>query len=160
MDRIQVLSQSAIFEGISLKAIEEVCSRGREISLEAGHTLFERDQEADELMIIEEGVVDLVFPVQIVSVTREVTLESVQAGDVVAWSSLVHPHRFTLSARCAGRCVLTCLSRDSLHAFFEVDPQTRYLFMRNLAEVIGRRLQAMQAMWIRELQTTAAKRME
>lgn len=160
MDRIKALSGSAIFEDIPLEAIEELCSRGREITLEAGHKLFERDQEADELMILQEGVVDLVFPVEVVNVTREVTMESVLAGDVVAWSSLVHPHRFTLSARCARRCVLTCLSRDKLHAFFETDPQTGYQFMRNLAEVIGRRLQAMQTRWVGELQATAEKWME
>lgn len=160
MDRIQALSSFAIFEDISPKAIEELCSQGREISVEAGHKLFERDHESDELMIVQEGVVDLVFPVEILSVTREVTMESVPAGKAIAWSSLVHPHRFTLSARCASPCVLTCLSRDNLYAFFETDPKTGYLFMRNLAEVIGRRLQAMQTMWMRELQATAARRME
>lgn len=87
-------------------------------------------------------------------------MESVVGGNVVAWSSLIRPHRFTLSARCAKRCVLTCLNRDELHAFFETDSQTGYQFMRNLAEVIGRRLQAMQAMWVRELQVTAARGME
>lgn len=160
MDRIQVLSRAAIFEDISLEAIEKLCSRGREISLQPGDKLFERDQQADELMIVQEGVVDLVFPVEVVNVTREVTLESVLAGDVVAWSSLVRPHQFTLSARCAKRCVLSCLSRDKLHAFFETDPKTGYQFMRNLAEVIGRRLQAMQTRWVRELQAAATKRME
>lgn len=160
MDRMQALSRSAIFEAISPEAIAGLCSRGREISLEAGHKLFERDGEADELLIVQEGVVNLVFPVEVLSVVREVTMESVQAGGVVAWSSLVRPHRFTLSARCASRCVLTRLSRDDLHAFFETDAQTGYLFMRNLAEVIGRRLQAMQAIWVKELQATAMKRME
>lgn len=160
MDRIQTRLRSAIFEGIARGAVEELCSRGREVSFQAGDKLFERDQSADELMIVQEGVVDLVFPVQVISVTREVTMESVQAGDVVAWSSLVHPYRFTLSARCASRCVLTALSRDNLHAYFETDPQTGYLFMRNLAGVIGRRLQAMQAMWVRELQAEASRRME
>ncbi len=160
MDRIQVLGRSAIFEGVSREAIEELCSRGREVSFEAGHKLFERDQHADELMIVQDGVVELVFPVQVMSVIREVTFERVQAGDVVAWSSLVSPHRFTLSACCASRCVLTALSRDSLHAFFETDLHTACLFMRNLAGVIGRRLQAMQDMWVRELQATATRRME
>jgi len=160
VDRIEALSRSAVFEGFSIDAIEELCSRAREVSCEVGQRLFERDGDADELMIVREGVVDLVFPVQVLNVARDVTMESVQAGDVVAWSSLVRPHRFTLSARCASRCVLTCLSRDDLHTFFETDPATGYLFMRNLAEVIGRRMQAMQVMWMRELQATAARRME
>lgn len=160
MDRTQAFSRSAIFEDISCEVIEELCSRGREVAFEAGHKLFERDEEADELMIVQEGVVDLVFPVQIINVTREVTMESVEAGDVLAWSSLVSPHRLTLGARCASECVLIALSRDHLHAFFETDPETGYLFMRNLAGVIGRRLQAMQTMWVGELQATAMKRME
>ncbi|MEK7731999.1 MAG: cyclic nucleotide-binding domain-containing protein [Planctomycetota bacterium] len=160
MDRIQALSGSAIFEEISREVVEELCSRGREVAFKAGHRLFERDQDADELMIVQEGVVDLVFPVQVLTVTREVTMESVQPGDVVAWSALVSPNRFTLSARCASECVLIALSRDHLHAFFETDPYTGYLFMRNLAGVIGRRLQAMQTMWVRELQATAMRRME
>ena len=160
MDRIQALSCSTIFQDISRETVEELCSRGRELAFEPGHKLFERDQDSSELMILQEGVVDLVFPIQVMSVTREVTMESVQAGDVVAWSSLVAPHRFTLSARCATRCVLTALSRATLHAFFETDSQTGYLFMRNLAGVVGRRLQAMQALWVGELQATAARRME
>ncbi len=149
-----------IFEDIPREAVEELSSRGREVSFQAGHKLFERDRVADELMIVQDGVVDLVFPVEILSVTREVTMESVRAGGVVAWSSLVGPHRLTLGARCASQCVLTCLRRDDLHAFFETDPQTGYLFMRNLAGVVGRRLQAMQAMWVHELQATATRRME
>ena len=160
MDGVQGVLGSAIFEGIARETVEELCSGGRVVSFEAGHKLFERDQDADELMILQEGVVDLVFPVQIIGVTREVTMERVEAGEVVAWSALVHPYRFTVSAVCASRCVLNALGRDSLNVFFETDPQTGCLFMRNLAGVIGRRLQAMQAMWVRELQATATKRME
>ena len=155
-----VFLRSPIFENIREEAIEELCLRGRSGLFDAGHRLFERGQDAADLLILQEGVVELLFPVQIMGVTRDVTMESKQAGDVVAWSSLVAPHRFTLSARCATRCVLTALSRDTLHAFFETDSQTGYLFMRNLAGVVGRRLQAMQALWVRELQATAARRME
>ncbi|MFQ5413314.1 MAG: Crp/Fnr family transcriptional regulator [Phycisphaerae bacterium] len=154
------LLSSAIFADIPREAVEELCSRGCEVTFEVGHKLFERDQDSSKLMILQEGVVDLVFPIEVMNVTREVTMESVQAGDVLAWSSLVVPHRFTLSARCASRCVLMALGRDALHAFFETDPQTGYRFMRNLAGVVGRRLQAMHRMWMRELQATAERRME
>ncbi|MHC4092798.1 MAG: cyclic nucleotide-binding domain-containing protein, partial [Planctomycetota bacterium] len=95
MDRIQALLRSPIFEDITREAVDELCSRGREVVFEAGHKLFERDQYAEELMILQEGVVDLVFPVQVINVTREVTMESVQAGDVLAWSSLVSPYQLT-----------------------------------------------------------------
>ena len=78
---------------------------------------------------------------------------------MVAWSSLVSPYHFTLSARCASKCTFTVFRRDALHEYFERDPLTGYLFMRNLAGVIGRRLQAMHAIWMHDLQAGAARHM-
>jgi CRP-like cAMP-binding protein len=150
---------SAVFVDISREAVDELCSRGQTVSFEADHKLFERGQGAEELMILQEGVVELLFPVQIMGVTRAVTMESKHTGDVVAWSAVVSPYRFTLSARCASECTLTSFRRSTLHTFFETDPQTGYLFMRNLAGVIGRRLQAMQTIWMHDLQARAEKRM-
>lgn len=146
-----------IFEGISREVVEQLCSRGRVNSFEANQELFRRGDNANELMILLEGVVELIFPVEILGVTRDVTMESKRAGDVVAWSAMVHPYQYTLSARSASECALTVLSRETLHDFFDADPQTGYSFMRNLAGVIGRRLSAVQAMWARDLQASAAK---
>ncbi len=159
MDCSAALSGCAIFEGIDRGAIESLFSRGREVAYDAGHMLFERGQDAHELMILGEGVAELLFPVQIMGVTREVTMASKQPGDVVAWSALVNPYHFTLSARCASACTLAVFSRDVLHTFFEADPTTGCHFMRNLAGVIGRRLQAMQTLWMHDLQASAVRRL-
>lgn len=153
------LLQSAVFEDISEEVVEGLCSRGRVVSFDAGQKLFERGESADELIILQSGVVELLFPVQIMGVSRDVTMEVKQAGDLVAWSSLVKPYRLTVSARCASTGTLTSVSRQELLAFFETDPKTGYLFMRNLAGVIGRRLQAMQTLWAHDLQASAAKRL-
>ncbi|MCP4250384.1 MAG: cyclic nucleotide-binding domain-containing protein [bacterium] len=152
--------RAAIFESISSERIETLCSQGRELAFEAGHVLFERGQDAEELLVLQEGIAELFSPVHIMGATRELTLESKRAGDVVAWSALVPPYRFTLSARCAGPCRLISLSREMLHEFFETDPAVGYRFMRNLAGVIGQRLQAMQAIWMHDLQASAIRRME
>jgi CRP-like cAMP-binding protein len=160
MGNAETFSRSVVFEGISEEAIEALCSRGQVLSFEAGHGLFERGQEARELMILQEGVVELLFPVRIMGVTRELAVESKHAGDVVAWSALVSPYRCTLGARCGSDCVLTSLKREVLEEFFRDDPQVGCLFLRNLAGVIGRRLQAMQNIWLLDLQTSAIKRLE
>lgn len=157
MQHASEFSESAVFRDIDPKAVAELCKLGRVLTFEAGHELFSRAQNADELMVLKEGVVELLFPVEIMGVTRELTLQRPQAGDVVAWSALVSPYRFTLSARCASRCVLTGFNREALHAFFETDPHTGYRFMRNLAGVIGRRLQTLQTIWMHDLQASAVK---
>lgn len=153
------LGKSAVFQGISDEAIGKFCTCGEVVEFETGHILFERGQDANDLMILREGVVELLFPVQIMGVTRDVVMATKQPGDVVAWSSLVSPYHFTLSARCASKCILTCFRRDAVHSFFETDPRTGYLFTRNLAGVIGRRLQAMQTLWVHDLQASAVKRL-
>ena len=157
MDVVRKLSLAPIFEGIPHDSIGELYSRGRDLSFEAGHPLFERGQQARELMILLDGVVELIFPVHIIGVSRDLTMETMQAGSVVAWSSLVSPYQFTLSARCASRCELTGISREVLEEFFEARPDVGYSFMRNLAGVIGRRLQSMHTLWVNDLQSRAMK---
>ncbi len=154
------LLHSAIFEDISNDVVQEICESGRVLSVDADAKLFERGQKAKELMILLDGVVELLFPFRVLGAIREIPMESKRAGDVVAWSALVSPFQFTLSARCATECKLASLSREELYRFFEKDPATGYLFMRNLTGVIGRRLQAMQTMWMHDLEASAVKRLE
>jgi len=154
------LLRSAVFEDLLPETIRKLCDRGQVVSFEPETKLFERGGASEELMILLNGVVELLFPLRILGADREIPMESKAAGDVVAWSALVHPYHFTLSARCATRCTLISLSRAALLQFFEADPATGYVFMRNLASVIGRRLQALQNMWLHDLEATAVKRLE
>ncbi len=149
-----------IFADIPPDSVKELCARGRVASFDAGHLLFERGRNAVELMILQDGIVELLFPVSVLGATREVAMESKRPGDIVAWSALVNPYHFTLSARCVSRCTLTCLTRDAIHGHFDTDPATGYRFMSNLSGVIGRRLQAMQTMWMHDLQANLANRLE
>ncbi len=116
------LRQSPIFHDIPDDDVATLCAQGRMVSFDAGRVLFERGQDAEELMILQDGAVELLFPIMILGVTREVTMETKQPGAVVAWSSLVSPYHFTLSARCASDCRLVSLARDTLYSFFEADP--------------------------------------
>ncbi len=151
------LAASPIFADMEDTSIEELCARGQTISFSAGHVLFERAEDAVKLMILREGIIELVFPVSILGATREVAMESKSPGDVVAWSALVSPYYFTLSARCTSDCTLMSFTREALTVYFDTDPATGYRFMSNLAGVIGRRLQAMQATWMHDLQASLTR---
>jgi CRP-like cAMP-binding protein len=157
---IEFLTQTPIFDGIPAEIAGKLCERGSVVTFSAGQTLFARGQEAENLMILQDGIVELLFPVMILGATREVAMESKRPGDLVAWSALVHPYQFTLSARCASDSTLACFTRDTLLAFFESDVATGYRFMSNLTGVIGRRLQALHTIWMHDLQSSVAKRLE
>ena len=151
------LVDSPIFAEIADTTIEDMCARGETISFSAGHVLFERAEDAQKLMILQEGIIELLFPVSILGATREVAMEGKRPGDVVAWSALVSPYHFTLSARCTSDCTVMSFTREVLATFFEADPATGYRFMSNLAGVIGRRLQAMQLIWMHDLQASLTR---
>ena len=148
---------SPIFADLADTAIDALCALGQTLTFESGHLLFARSQDANELMILLDGIIELLFPVAILGATREVAMDTKRPGDVVAWSALVHPYHFTLSARCMSDCTLMCFTREALTGYLDSDPETGYRFMNNLAGVIGRRLQAMQTIWMHDLQASVTR---
>jgi CRP-like cAMP-binding protein len=96
--------------------------------------------------------VELTFPLSFGGAVREVSVESKTPGSVLGWSALVKPHRFTLSARAAEKSELATFSRTDLLRVFEADPRVGCVVMQHIAEVVGRRLLQVEALWARELQ--------
>ncbi len=151
------ITQAAIFRDLEPEWVEALCRQGRRFTGEPKQMLFERGDDARELLLLTQGVVELLFPVHVMGFTREVTMETKQPGDVVAWSAVISPYHYTLSARCANRCTLLGFERDMLMSFFREHPEAGFLFMRNLAGVIAARLQGIQMMWMRDLQAGTAR---
>jgi CRP-like cAMP-binding protein len=83
---------------------------------------------------------------------EDVLVEERAAGQMVGWSGLIPPHRFTLKASAQIDTDVLRLPRTPLLEFFDRNPAVGYVVMRNLASVVGQRLQVFQAMWLREMQ--------
>lgn len=114
--------------------------------------LFLLGDHADRLYVVLSGKVELSFPLSFGGAVRDVPVESRAPGSALGWSALVKPHRFTLSARAAERSELATFSRQDLLELFEAEPRIGCVVMRHIAEVVGRRLLQVQALWARELQ--------
>ena len=117
-----------------------------------GECLFLLGDHADRLYVVLRGMVELTFPLSFGGVVREVSVESKAAGSALGWSALVKPHRFTFSARAAENSELAAFSRQDLLRVFEAEPRIGCVVMQHIAEVVGRRLLQVQALWARELQ--------
>ena len=153
---LEALGQTSLFAGIAQGCVEGLWALGKVTHHEAGDKLFDRGSEARDLLILESGSVDLFFPVPILGAVKEVVVEHVGPGDVVAWSALVSPYALTLSARCVESGEVRALARSALTEYLKSHPEAGYQLMRNLAGVIGRRLQDFQNLWIREVQARFA----
>ena len=147
----EALGQISLFNGVGRDRVRDLWALGKVVRYEAGDRLFDRNSEARDLLILESGSVDLFFPIPILGAVKEVVVEQARPGDVVAWSALVSPHTLTLSARCVESGEVRALARESLVEYLAKSPDVGYQLMRNLAGVIGRRLQDFQNLWIREV---------
>jgi CRP-like cAMP-binding protein len=102
---------------------------------------------------LESGAAELFFPLSVLGVTKEIVVERVGPGDVLAWSALVGPYSLTLSGRCCEGCLVRRFARERLRALFEKRPSVGYAIMESLAAVVGGRLDQFQNLWIREVQS-------
>ena len=146
------LRRAAIFAELQDAEAARLLAVARPQRCQKGERLFLLGDHADRLYVVMTGSMELTFPLSFGGVVRDVPVESKTPGTALGWSALVKPHRFTLSARAAETSELAAFLRQDLFQVFEADPRTGYLVTRHIAEVVGRRLLQVEALWARELQ--------
>jgi CRP/FNR family cyclic AMP-dependent transcriptional regulator len=146
------LRQTAIFAELQDAEVARLLAVARPQKCHKGECLFLLGDHADRLYVVRTGKVELTFPLSFGGVVRDVPVESKTPGSALGWSALVKPHRFTLSARAAETSELAAFPRQDLLHVFAAEPHIGYVVMRHIAEVVGRRLLQVEALWARELQ--------
>ena len=131
---------------------ERLLGLATRITLPRGTVLFELGGPAHSLYIVERGQIALTLPMQVLGRQENVLIEERHPGETVGWSALIPPHKFTLTATAPFEAEVLAISRQSLLDCFAADPAVGYVVTRNVAEIVGERLQVFQAMWLREMQ--------
>jgi CRP/FNR family cyclic AMP-dependent transcriptional regulator len=148
----EALRRAAIFGDLRDTEVAQLLAVTRSQQCHKGECLFLLGDHADRLYVVLTGKVELTFPLSFGGIVRDVPVESKTPGTALGWSALVKPHRFTLSARGVETSELATFLRQDLLRVFEAEPRIGYFVMRHIAEVVGRRLLQVQALWARELQ--------
>jgi len=146
------LGQTDLLSGLSQADAERLLALGERRQLAAGESLFDLGSEASAVFLIERGMMALTLPMRVGGADQDVLVEERNAGQVVGWSGLIPPHRFTLKASAQAATDVLVLPRARLEEFFADNAAVGYVVTRNLASVIGQRLQVFQAMWLRQMQ--------
>ena len=145
-------TQPDLLIGVAPPEAARLLKLGTPRTLSSGDVLFRLGDEAHTLFLIERGHVALTLPIQVGGREEEVLIEERVAGQTLGWSGLIPPHRFTLTATAPVETSVLAFSRGGLLDYFGARPEVGYAVIRNVAAVMGHRLQVMQAMWIREMQ--------
>jgi len=147
-----VNTDTELVRGLPEEQAAAVSALGQPLVLQAGGVLFKPGDTADRLYHVVRGSIALTLPMLVRGKRQDVLVEERSPGDTLGWSGLIPPHRFTLQARSPGESELLAFSRDALLRHFAEHPAVGTVVTRNVAAVIGHRLQVFQAMWTREMQ--------
>ena len=92
------LSSCYLFQGLSESQLNQLTTIGNEASIQAGQWLFREGEAAEQMFILKDGAVELLTTVDEVELPITIVREP---GNCFGTSTMVPPHQYSLSARCA-----------------------------------------------------------
>jgi CRP-like cAMP-binding protein len=147
-------TQTDLMNGLTEAQAEQLQALGQTTRISAQHVLFDLGNVAEQVYVVVRGQIRLTLPMRVRGKEEDVLIEERLAGETLGWSGLIPPHRFTLKASASVDSELIAFSRSALLEHFAAHPAVAVAVTRNVAAVIGHRLQVFQAMWLREMQRT------
>ncbi len=154
-----LLKTCELFRGMDDLALARLAPLARPRTVRQGEYLFLLGDAAECIHVVQQGKIELCFPFSLGGSMKDIPIETISAGGTVGWSAFVDPYRFTLSARSAELSEVLAFGRHDLQRALEGDPANGRAFMQCVAQLVGRRLLGMQALWAREFQRTVTRRL-
>ncbi len=109
-----------------------------EETYEPGETVFEEGASADRLYLVISGAIELWMRMD--GLGRPIPVGVVGPGEVVGWSTLVHPHKYTARGEARGSTRVVAVDSIRLRQLAEEDHSLGYYLYRQVASVIAQRL--------------------
>jgi len=148
--------ESDLLRGMATEDRDRVLSLGVIRKMAEGEVVFALGEETNGVYLLQSGRVNLTLPIRIEGRQQDVLVEERKEGQLLGWSGLVPPYRFTLQARTSVKTELLFFPRTDLEALFDDNPKIEAQLYANLARIIGQRLQVFQTMWLRGVQRGVA----
>ena len=133
-----VLHDVPLFEGLTPAELELIAGCGSNVRFGDGELLFRDGDPADSFYVLRHGSVALET---FVPARGPVTIETLEAGEVVGWSWLFPPYRWHFDARALSLVRATSFDGACLRGKCESDPRLGYDLMSRFAQVMIERLQ-------------------
>ncbi len=138
----QALQRCQVFSTLDDVALDAVAASLIEKELEAGTTIFREGDPAVELLILQEGKVALQMaasPAEALP-SRRITVDVIGANEIVGWSAVVEPFRYTLSGVCLQDTRALSISSSKLRWLMDDNRAIGFEILTGLSRVIATRL--------------------
>ncbi|MGD2158287.1 MAG: cyclic nucleotide-binding domain-containing protein [Anaerolineales bacterium] len=153
----ELIRRYPFFAGFDRDQISTLASCAQEQSFIPGDYIFYEGDELKHFYLVLDGKADIVIGIpdrakkhslsgQLTRAieTIDITISTVQPGDIFGWSGLVPPHRSTASVVAATNCQVVSFDCEKLLHIFQEDNCFGYLMTQKIARVVRRRLRDMR----------------
>lgn len=135
---VEYLPEHPFFAGLDPAAMRLVVGCAQNIHVPQGQILFRAGEPANTFFVVRRGRVSL----EVHDPSRgTLTVDSLEAGDVVGWSWLMPPYRWMLDARASSTVSAVALDGACLRRKCDEDPALGYALMQRIAGTMYVRLQ-------------------
>ncbi len=152
------LEGADLLRGLSVEDRRPFDALGEIVVTGSDEVLFRLGDVAERLWFVRRGRLSLTMPIELRGEQHEAFVEEKGPGDMVGWSAIVPPHRYTLTARATVDAEMVAFDGPAFRELLASRPATGVVVLSNLAALIGHRMHEMQAMWIREVQRAVQER--
>ncbi len=138
----QALKKCPIFATLTSDELEKIANLAVDREYEAGTTVCQEQNGAEELLVLEEGKIALQMklPVGQTQTGRKVTVDVVTKDEVTGWSVIIEPYVYTLTAICLQKSKVVAINGTKLRALFQNNNHMGYEVMKGLIKVVASRL--------------------
>jgi len=135
----QILTEHPFFSQMPDSYRSLIAGCGKNVRFEAGQFMARTGDPANQFFAIRHGRVSI----ELHSPERgPLILQTIEAGDIVGWSWLFPPYRWTFDLRATEQVRAIGFDGECLRGKCERDPTMGFDFMKRFAEVFMRRLEA------------------
>lgn len=152
METKQALKECELFSSLGDQALEEISEWSTQRTYEPGMTIFDEGQSAEELLVVQEGRVAVQMTLRRIEGerARRITIDVATKNEVIGWSAIVQPHKYTFAAVCMQRAVVLAITADKLRRLLREDSRAGYEVLKVLTQVIAGRLDETRRILISE----------
>ena len=134
----QYLPDHPFFAGLDDQALDLMAGCATNAHFHTGQYLFREGQPADTFYVVRRGLIAL----ESRGPTGSVVIDTADEGDVVGWSWLVAPYRWTFDARAAEETSVISFDGACLRGKCEQDTALGYALLQRVVQVMGARLKS------------------
>jgi CRP-like cAMP-binding protein len=132
----QTLREHRFFAGLDADTLDLLAGCATNVHLAPGEFLFHEGGPAETFYVVRHGRISL----QMRTPTEDVVLDTAQDGDVVGWSWLVPPYRWTFDAQATEETSAIAFDGLCLRRKCEQDPAVGYALLQRVVQVMASRL--------------------